>query len=121
MDKQFENVILHVVVWGEPNSALLKNSQLVPTIKLGVKGYANNLRSCSNYLEDANKEIFLNWIHFFAAQRWYYLQSYFNQGEEVIISRILSFLDINSNTKLVQQVIEYYFKHCYTKCQISCC
>ncbi len=108
LDKHYENVVLHVIIYGQAVPVFVGQSPEIPTIKMGVGGLAPDSRPCDNLSESLSKEHFLNWIHIFAEQRWYYLQSYFNQGNEHTIQRILAFMDIKSNPQLVQKTIDYF-------------
>jgi len=108
LDKYYDNVVLHVIIFGQAVPVFVGKSPEIPTIKMGVGGLAPDSRPCQNLSESLSKEHFVNWMHIFATQRWHYLQSYFNQGNEHRIRRILAFMDIKSNPKLVQKTIDYY-------------
>ena len=108
LDKHYEKVVLHVIIYGQTVPVFVGQSLRIPTIKMGVGTLEFDSRPCHNLSESLSKDHFLNWIHIFATQRWQYLQTYFNQGNEHRIRRILAFMDIKSNPHLVQKTIEYY-------------
>ncbi len=108
LDKHYENVVLHVIISGKAVPVFVGQGPGIPTIKIGIGGLVTDSRPCENLSESLSTEDFLNWMHIFATQRWHYLQSYFNQGNERTVRRILAFIDIKNNPKLVQKTIDYY-------------
>ena len=110
LDKHYENVVLHVIIYGQATPVFVGQSPEIPTVKIGFGGLESDSRPCHNLSESLSREYFLNWMHIFATQRWHYLQSYFKQGDAHRIGRILAFMDIKSNPQLVQKTIDYYLE-----------